>query len=50
MAIIAAIAPAGALTVPFAAEHDLDVEYASALVALPSALAVVAIFALVAIS
>lgn len=31
--LISAIAPSGALTVPFSVEHDLDIEYASALVA-----------------
>ncbi len=46
--IIAAIAPAGALTVPFCAEHELDVEYASALVALPTIISVVAVFVLLA--
>ncbi len=31
--LISALAPSGALAVPFAVEHDLDSEYASALVA-----------------
>lgn len=39
--IISALAPAGALAIPFCAEHDLDVEYASALVTTSTALAVV---------
>lgn len=38
--ITSALAPAGALTVPFCAEHGLDVEYASALVTLATAFSV----------
>jgi predicted permease len=41
--LISALAPAGALTVPFCAEHDLDTEYASALVALATAFSVIVV-------
>ncbi|MDQ5886345.1 MAG: malate permease [Patescibacteria group bacterium] len=46
--IISALAPTGALAIPFCAEHDLDVEYASALLTTSTALAV--IFVLFALS
>lgn len=41
--IMCAIAPAGSLTVAFSAEHDLDVEFASALVAMTMAIGVLLI-------
>lgn len=37
---LCAIAPAGSLTVAFSAEHDLDIEFASALVAFTMAIAI----------
>jgi hypothetical protein len=47
--LISALAPAGALTVPFTAEHDLDTDYASALVASTMFLAILLVPILVAI-
>ena len=47
--LISALSPSGALTVPFCAEHKLNTEYASALVALPILIAIILIPLLIAL-
>lgn len=49
VALICALAPSGTLTVVFAAEHDLDTEYASALVAATMCFAILLVPVLIAI-
>lgn len=39
--LISALAPAGAVTVPFCSEHGLDTEYASSLITLATALSII---------